>query len=145
MKECIFEPQSLVVKNYEKLNRCFIVETNDFVFLSMDGFVGWMIPKTKWILGKLKFTPSTANLENLLGNESDYVDTEIIGTVPDGKGKDLIVLKSGDEKTYIDKKLFEKSFPKKVSLKTNKPKTPVRVYDELGLIGIIMPVNYKEG
>lgn len=145
MKECIFEPQSILVKNYEKLNKCVIIETDDTVFLSMDGYVGWIIPKTKWILGKLKFTPSTVNMKRLLGNESDFVTAEIIGTVPDGKGKDLNVLRSSNEKVYVDKKLFEKSFPKGVSLKVNKPNTPVRVYDELGLIGIIMPVNYKEG
>lgn len=145
MKECIFEPQSIFVKNYEKLNKCLIIETDDTVFLSIDTFVGWTIPKEKWILGKLKFTPSTTKLENIIGNESDYVDAKIIGTVPDGKGKDLIVLKSGDEKTYIDKKLFEKSFPKNLSLKVNKPKVPVRVYDGDTLVGIICPINYTEG
>lgn len=145
MKECIFEPQSLVVKNYEKLNRCIIIENDDFVFLSMDAFVGWIIPKEMWLLGKLKFTPSTVKLEKIIGNDSDYVDAKIIGTVPDKVGKDLIVLKSGDEKTYLDKKLFEKSFPKNLSLKVNKPNAVVRVYDGDTLVGIICPINYKEG
>jgi hypothetical protein len=145
MKECIFEPQSILVKNYEKLKQCHIIETDDTVLLSIDGFVAYLIPKQKWILGNLKFTPRTEKLNSIIGDEVNYVDAEITMTVQDKNGKDLFVLKGNDEKVYIDKKLFEKSFPKKVSLKVNKPNTPVRVYDEFGLIGIICPVMKKEG
>ena len=147
MKECVFEPQSLLVKNYGKLDRVLIAEFTEFMFLSLDGVVGYLIPKNQWILGKLKFAPFTAKPENLIGDERDYVLATIKGTIFREKHNDeLLVLGSEKGTVYLNSKLLKNSFPKNVRLFMNSRISPVRVYDELdNLLGIILPVNYKEG
>ena len=143
MKDCIYEPQAMLVKNFEKACRCIISDIGDEIFISPDDKVGYAIPKFCWLLNE-KFPIQEGKRKNYFGEDFDYSPARVIGTlfIDDGE---LLQLESTDCTVYVNYKLLKKSFPKNVTFSVNTPISPVRVYEAERLIGIILPVKVKKG
>lgn len=143
MKDCIYEPQAMLVKNFEKAYRCIISNIGDEIFISPDGKVGYAISKFCWLLNE-KFPIQEGKRKNYFGEDFDYSPARVIGTlfIDDDE---LLPLESTDCTVYVNHKLFKKSFPKNVTFSVNTPISPVRVYEAERLIGIILPVKVKKG
>lgn len=143
MKDCIYEPQAMLVKNFEKAYRCIISNIGDEIFISPDGKVGYAIPKFCWLLNE-KFPIQEGKRKNYFGEDFDYSPARVIGTlfIDDDE---LLQLESTDCTVYVNYKLLKKSFPKNVTFSVNTPVSPVRVYEAERLIGIILPVKVKKG
>lgn len=127
MKECIYEPQAMLVKNFEKAHRCIISDIGDEIFISPDGKVGYAIPKFCWLLNE-KFPIQEGKRKNYFGED----------------GEELLQLERDKCTVYVNYKLLKKSFPKNVIFSVNTPVSPVRVYEGERLIGIILPVKVKK-
>lgn len=142
MKECIYEPQTMLIKNYEKLHRCIISDIGDEIFVSVDGKTGYAIPKVAWLLNE-KFPIQQGNRKNYFGEDYDYFPARATGTVFSA-GDELLQLESKDCTVHVNYKLLKKSFPKNVTLSVKSPISPVRVYEGERAISVILPVKIKK-
>lgn len=140
MKDCIYEPQAMLVKNFEKAYRCIISDIGDEIFISPDGKVGYAIPKLCWLLNE-KFPIQEGKRKNYFGEDFDYSPARATGTL---FGEELLQLERDKCTVYVNYKLLKKSFPKNVTFSVNSPISPVRVYEGERLIGIILPVKVKK-
>lgn len=143
MKDCIYEPQAMLVKNFEKAHCCIISDIGNEIFISPDGKVGYAIPKFCWLLNE-KFPIQEGKRKNYFGEDFDYSPARVIGTVFIDDYDELLQLESTDCTVYVNHKLLKKSFPKNVIFSVNTPVSPVRVYEAERLIGIILPVKVKK-
>lgn len=142
MKDCIYEPQAMLVKNFEKAYRCIISDIGDEIFISPDGKVGYAIPKFCWLLNE-KFPIQEGKRKNYFGEDFDYSLARATGTLF-SDGEELLQLERDKCTVYVNYKLLKKSFPKNVTFLVNSPISPVRVYEAERLIGIILPVKVKK-
>lgn len=143
MKDCIYEPQAMLVKNFEKACRCIISDIGDEIFISPDGKVGYAIPKFCYLLNE-KFPIQEGKRKNYFGEDFDYSPARATGTLFSDDGEELLQLERDKCTVYVNYKLLKKSFPKNVIFSVNTPVSPVRVYEGERLIGIILPVKVKK-
>lgn len=142
MKDCIYEPQAMLVKNFEKAHCCIISDIGNEIFISPDGKVGYAIPKFCWLLNE-KFPIQEGKRKNYFGEDFDYSPARATGTLF-SDGEELLQLERDKCTVYVNYKLLKKSFPKNVTFLVNTPISPVRVYEGERLIGIILPVKVKK-
>lgn len=102
-----------------------------------------IVPDAVWYLDNSKvFTRPPMNMENMIRLDDQYeiYDSGLTRSHPDGRELKML---SGSFKTYIDKANL-KYFDKDITHYTARDnKSPVHVYSDNYLIGLVMPVRIE--
>ena len=117
---------------YQKIDEC--------VWISTDGFVIYAIPERFFILDTVKFDkPESSAIVNLL-DTTDYKDL-----IPTNQKRVMekctaTVLLLEDIEVFIDEKLL-KNFDKSATFQSKGQLSPVHVYENGELVGVVCPLR----
>lgn len=151
MKNFYYDLQAELVKKYEDVDRIAWGQNSNYVFYTIDGFTGWYIPKSFFIVNTdrlmMKSTPIKQDIESLIkpNDETGYKDAYMVGTKK-LKNKNVTILsdKNGETEVWIDSKFFKK-LPKCCDLKIRDKKDMVRIYWHDAFCGVICPIAQDRG
>lgn len=147
MEKYFMKVQADFIKSFPKLEGVIWGEDRERVYLPINtgryGLIG--IPRALFVIdvNKLKkeFEPLKGELiQKLIGDESEFVPAEILGTKLKND-REFTILENSRWTVYVDSKLL-KHFPKTAKYRTSGEITKIRVYgDDDTFLGIVMPVN----
>lgn len=147
MEKYFMKAQADFIKSFPKLERVIWCEDRERVYLPINtgryGLIG--IPRELFIIDvnklKEKFEPFKGeHIQRLIGDESEFVPAEILGTKLEND-RELTILENSRWTVYVDSKLL-KHFPKTAKYRTSGEITRIRAYgDEGTFLGIVMPVR----
>lgn len=145
MKNFYYDAQAELVKKYDDVARIIWGENANYVFYTIDGIIGYYIPKSFFIVNTdrlmMKSTPIKKDIESFIkvNDETGYKDAYMIETKKNKK-EDLTILsdKNGETEVFIKTKFFKK-LPKECELKIKGEKDMVRIYWYDAFCGIICP------
>ena len=131
-----------ISKAYYKDARISVSYFEDMILaVTTDGIVMWFIPNKEFLFDREKITRGKDSLDVKrlvdLNGYKDAVKTEKL-VVRDKKT--LVIFESGDIEVFVDTKLL-KTFDKTATFKVKSCKSPVFVYEENKLVGLIMPTR----
>lgn len=140
MKTIEWDIQARIVKNWGNHKRLCWGETDESVFITTDGVVGYYILKPLFLLDTQKmiqknYAPS--NVKNFCGCDEDYEDAKIAGS--EMRDEELYVLKSESSKCYVKRKVFKEFVGEGFTYQIFTDKTPIRIYYRAHLFAIVMP------
>ena len=143
-----------LLKKVEKgdLSRAFYGVDKEYTFYSPDGYRGFKIPSKRFLVDLEKALPNKAPIMDfkkfLKDDESRpaYKTNEIrkIKRTEYSK-KEINVVKIVNENTYAwIQESYLKEFEVDCTFKISSPKSPVFIYEEDELVGLILPVFVRE-
>ena len=138
-----------IVKAYSKKNARFLVGAYDnaHVGISCDGVTLYVLKLEDYIYDTsklLKGKETTSQIRNIIdGALVGSLDAVLTGVMVEQDKKTLYELKTEKFNVYIDGK-FLRNFDKVCTFKCKSPISPVVVYEDGNIAGVIMPVKYKK-
>lgn len=144
MKTIEWDIQARIVKNWGNHKRFRWGETDESVFITTDGIVGYYILKPLFLLDTQKMIQKNLmpmNVTCLCGRDEDYNDAKIAGS--EMHDIELYVLKSETAKCYVNRKTFKEFVADGFTYQIFTDKTPIRIYYRSHLFAIVMPVQEK--
>lgn len=130
--------------------RVLYYEDPEYMYFSPDGFRAYKIPVNKFVFDMSKALPKHEPTESIKkffddSNSQPGEKTSELRIVPEGK-KDKSIVKIANSKTYAWVKMdYLREYESYCTFKISSPKSPVFVYEGDELVGLVLPVNVKEG
>ena len=142
-----------LLKQVEKgdLSRVFYGADKEYTFYSPDGHRGYKIPSNRFLVDLEKALPNrapVADFKKFLRDEDSYpaYKTNEIRKINNPYGKktiDVVKISNGDKYAWINE-VYLKEFDVDCTFKISSPKSPVFIYEDDELVGLILPVHVKE-